>query len=201
MAAVMLIGLLAAAQAPARANFNNCSVPYPDGVSFAMSPLQSLDALVGGNDVSTENAWTGSSYALLRSRPSLAAVGTWEEYRLWCVDSSNGYYAIQSFSNGNYVSAEIGWTGNSYGLLRARAATVGPWEKFRVLQGHVNAPDWLNYDYNVVAFQSVANGSYVSAELGWTGNQSGLLRARPNQWTEGPWETFYMTWCVISCTG
>jgi hypothetical protein len=88
-----------------------------------------------------EKGWTGNSYARLRSRPGLTQLGAWEEYRLWCVDPVHGYYAIQSFGNGDYVSAE----------------------------------------------------------LGWTGDRRGLLRTRPNQTTEGPWETFFMEWCVIAC--
>jgi hypothetical protein len=141
-AAVMLTGLLAAVQSPARATVNNCHAPYPNGASFAMSPFRTLDTFVTDSYVSMEKAWTGNSYARLRSRPDLTSIGPWEEYRLWCVDPANGYYAIQSFGNGDYVSAEIGWTGNRRGCC-----------------------------------------------------------ARPNQTTEGPWETFYMDWCVISCSG
>ena len=66
------------------------------------------------------------------------------------------------------------------GRLRAAARPFGhgrPREKFKVLQGHVNAPTWLNSDYHSMAFKSAANGRYVFAELGWTGNRRGLLRA------------------------
>jgi hypothetical protein len=84
-----------------------------------MSPFRTLDTFVTDSYVSMEKAWTGNSYARLRSRPDLTSIGPWEEYRLWCVDPANGYYAIQSFGNGDYVSAEIGWTGNRRGLLRA----------------------------------------------------------------------------------
>jgi hypothetical protein len=33
-------------------------------------------------------------------------------------------------ANGLYVSAEIGYTGSYYGMLRARATSIGPWEIF-----------------------------------------------------------------------
>jgi hypothetical protein len=80
-----------------------------------------------------------------------------------------------------YVAAELSWTGDRYAQLRARtpANSVGPWEVFRLVC--VQGPD-------VYAIKSVANGRYVSAEISWTGNRYGLLRARAT--TIGPWEQF-----------
>jgi hypothetical protein len=80
-----------------------------------------------------------------------------------------------------YVAAELSRTGDGYGQLRARtpADSVGPWEVFRLVC--VRAPD-------VYAIKSVANGRYVSAEISWTGNRYGLLRARAT--SIGPWEQF-----------
>ncbi|MYS22369.1 hypothetical protein GA0115240_140649 [Streptomyces sp. DvalAA-14] len=39
-----------------------------------------------------------------------------------------GTYAILSVANGESVTAEVDDTGNNYGMLRARSATIGPWE-------------------------------------------------------------------------
>ncbi|WP_424887005.1 hypothetical protein [Streptomyces sp. XH2] len=37
---------------------------------------------------------------------------------------------ITSRANGRLVSAELGYGGDTYGMLRARATAVGPWELF-----------------------------------------------------------------------
>lgn len=85
-------------------------------------------------------------------------------------------------ANGLYVSAEIGYTGSYYGMLRARASTVGPWEKFQKC--------WL--DVNHFALYSEANGLYVRADLGYatTDPLYGMLRASINS-IGGPYETFF----------
>lgn len=82
--------------------------------------------------------------------------------------------------NGLYVSAEFGYGGNSFGLLRARATTVGPWEKFKLCHHQSPQPFYT--------LQSQANDLYVSVELGWAGESNALLRARSSSY--GPWERF-----------
>lgn len=93
---------------------------------------------------------------------------------------------IRSKANGRYVSAELGYTGDSYGELRARATVVGPWERFAVCP---NGRDWAIY--------SVANRHWVSAELGYPGAKYGMLRARAA--TIGPWERFSFNFCGPDC--
>lgn len=83
--------------------------------------------------VSAEYGYTGNNYAMLRARSS--AVGPWEKFNLSCVNGPPvspriELLAIQSQITGNWVSAEFGYTGNDYGMLRARASSVGPWEQF-----------------------------------------------------------------------
>ncbi|GAB2723880.1 fascin domain-containing protein [Kitasatospora kifunensis] len=85
---------------------------------------------------------------------------------------------IRSAANGQYVSAELGYTGDQYGMLRARAGAVGPWEQYNLCR---------NTTTNTYAIRS-SNGQYVSAELGYTGDQYGMLRARAG--AVGPWEQF-----------
>lgn len=134
-----------------------------------------------GKYVSAELGWTGDFYGLLRARAS--TVGPWERFNVCEYQDgnypSNEVWTIQSLANGLYVSAELGWTGGLYGLLRARASTVGPWEKFNLLAD----PSWSGS-----SLRSWANCKYVSAELGWTGEFNGLLRARAD--TVRQWERF-----------
>ncbi len=62
---------------------------------------------------------------------------------------------ITSNANGGIVSAELGYGGNDYGMLRARA---------------------------------LANYEYVSAELGYGSGDYAMLRARSLD--RGAWESF-----------
>jgi len=94
---------------------------------------------------------------------------------------------IQSLANGKYVSAELGWSGDNYGMLRARSSKVGPWEKFRFC--------YNGYNYTI---QSLANGKFVSAEFGWSGASRGMLRARAPR--AATWERFYINSCGTGCT-
>lgn len=85
--------------------------------------------------------------------------------------------AFQSTANSRYVSAELGYTGGNYAMLRARATSIGPWEKFDI-----------NCFVATCTIKSLANGLYVSAELDYTGGNYAMLRARAS--SPGPWETF-----------
>ncbi|MFE3181890.1 hypothetical protein ACFXKR_13630 [Streptomyces violascens] len=98
-----------------------------------------------------------------------------------------GNVVITSRANGRLVSAELGYGGDSYAMLRARATAVGPWELFTVCFN-----DW----YWTV--QSQANNLYVSAELGYSGDNNGMLRARAT--AIGPWERFSLSSCGQGCT-
>lgn len=93
--------------------------------------------------------------------------------------------AIRSQGNGLYVSAELGYSGDRYGMLRARASTIGPWEKFQLCQyigtvGPGNALYWTS------SLRSLANNKFVSVEYDYTGGWYGMLRARADSW--GSWE-------------
>jgi hypothetical protein len=101
----------------------------------------------------------------------------------WCPDRMiQGNHHLSSFAvNPPYVAAELGWTGASNALLRARTSgnSLGPWERFQFVCAQ--GPD-------IYGIKSVANGRFVSAELGWSGSDYGLLRARAT--SIGPWERF-----------
>ena len=89
------------------------------------------------------------------------------------------HQTIRSVANGMYVSAELGYTGSNYAMLRARASTQGHWETYS------------GYHYNTdnkIGFYNTANNYWVSAELGYAGGNYAMLRARAS--TQGPWEDF-----------
>ncbi|MET0342755.1 MAG: hypothetical protein ABW252_17240 [Polyangiales bacterium] len=87
---------------------------------------------------------------------------------------------IRSEANSSYVSAEAGFTGNYYGMLRARRPAVGEngtWEHFK----------FCTSGGAYVIFAS-ATGKWVSAEKDFFGTDSGMLRARADE--IGAWEKF-----------
>jgi hypothetical protein len=88
--------------------------------------------------------------------------------------------ALYSEANHRYVSAELGYTGSDYGMLRARATSIGPWERFEICYASAS-----NFNFSL---RSLANGRWVSAELGYTGSRYAMLRARAG--SIGPWERF-----------
>jgi hypothetical protein len=85
---------------------------------------------------------------------------------------------IRSTASGKFVSTELHGTGRLYRALRARAGTVGPWERYRCIA--LDATEW--------AIKSLANGKYVAAEASYPGSRYGTLRARAS--AIGPLETF-----------
>ncbi|GLZ79850.1 hypothetical protein Afil01_46570 [Actinorhabdospora filicis] len=88
--------------------------------------------------------------------------------------------SIYSTANNRWISAELGYSGGDYAMLRARATAVGPWERYVVCR---------DPGTGVTDISSMANGLYVSAELGYSGGDYGMLRARAS--VRGPWEIFY----------
>jgi hypothetical protein len=137
-----------------------------------------FSALANGQYVSAEISRTGNGYGQLRARTNPNDQGPWEVFRLVCVQGPD-VYAIRSEANGRYVTAEISWTGSSNGLLRARATSVGPWEKFRIPNSALPT------------IYSLANNRYVTTEINWTGSGYGSLRARAT--VVGDWE-YYVLW-------
>src|SRR5205814_86811 len=64
-------------------------------------------------------------------------------YECRCHEVSGGYDTLCEWveveedgeeSNANYgfVSAELGYTGGYYGMLRARSGSIGPWEQYSI---------------------------------------------------------------------
>ncbi|GDY32848.1 fascin domain-containing protein [Gandjariella thermophila] len=91
---------------------------------------------------------------------------------------SNNVY-ITSRANGRIVSAELGYSGNNYAMLRARATAVGPWERYTIC---------TDTRSGLSSIASQANRRIVSAELGYSGGDYAMLRARAT--AVGPWELY-----------
>ena len=106
-----------------------------------------------------------------------------------CVGPGQRLVSIRSTWSNRFVSAELGYGGADYGMLRARATSVGDWERFRLI-GDCNSS---------CVIQSVANRRLVSAELGYQGAAWGELRARATG--EGSWERFrFVGDCNSTCS-
>jgi hypothetical protein len=103
---------------------------------------------------------------------------------------AKGTISIFARANSRYVSAELNETGNRVGMLRARATSIGTWEKFTVI-GNCRATSGC-------ALRSAANSRYVSAEILDPGAQKGMLRARAK--SVGAWERFRISGdCTVGC--
>jgi len=83
------------------------------------------------------------------------------------------HVTIQSTWTLRFVSVELGETGFRYAMLRARASTVGPWEKFT---------SCYNESGNYYTFRSDANGKYVVVQS-LSGDYAWMLTATVDQGT------------------
>jgi hypothetical protein len=143
---------------------------------IADQPLQCYDgwlqSVANGKYVAAELNYTGAGYGELRARSS--SVGSWERFEFcFGIGGALAAVAIRSLANGKWVAAELQYTGALYGMLRARADRIGPWETFAAINGGLRNQD---------------NWKFVSAELQYTGIRYGMLRARAH--SRGPWEQF-----------
>ncbi|MBV6703485.1 hypothetical protein KV557_41535 [Kitasatospora aureofaciens] len=86
---------------------------------------------------------------------------------------------LRSQSNGRFVSAELGYGGDNYAELRARADVEAGFEQFNLCRDNRNS---------LYSIRSSANGKYVSAEFAYGGDNYAELRARAD--VIGGWEQF-----------
>jgi hypothetical protein len=115
---------------------------------------------------------------------TLRAVGPRGRFSMHCLP--NRQFALWSLEARAWVSAELSFKGANYGMLRARASKIGPWEKFIFEPTNPK----LNLTLQLGYIKSAANKRYVSVEYGYTGTSSRMLRARARP--KGPWETFLL---------
>jgi hypothetical protein len=76
---------------------------------------------------------SGSSYAQLVARADIAAEWEWLVLLPQRYGASVWSYAIKSSANNLLVSAEFGYSGSRWGMLRARASQVAEWEYWQVV--------------------------------------------------------------------
>jgi hypothetical protein len=120
-----------------------------------------------------------NGYAMLRARADHR--GPWEEFQ-FCYDKATKLWSIRSDANHMWVAAETGYPFADQGMLRARADEVrGPREEYRI--------ECIKGEIGVFAIISAANDRYVAAEIGYTGKDHAMLRARSG--TVGLWEKFF----------
>jgi len=78
-----------------------------------------------------------------------SVASTWETYDI--IDEGGGYVALKSHMNGDYVQADIEYSGNP---VRARVTGVGTWEKWTIENKN-----------GLFAFKNLQTGLYMSARL------------------------------------
>ncbi|HEV2377261.1 MAG TPA: hypothetical protein VGS19_34495 [Streptosporangiaceae bacterium] len=88
--------------------------------------------------VNDQVATTDPSYGELTA--SSPTIGPRQAFQV--TYNSDGTYSVKSVDDGHYVSAELGYTGASYAMLRARAASIGPWEKYTTRTGSLACTDY-----------------------------------------------------------
>jgi len=130
--------------------------------------------------ISAELGYGGYSYALLRAR---AFIPTDQETFHWYFDGQTLTWQIQSVANGLFLSTEKRNQGSSYAQLRARASPdhVFGYEQFYLYYDRATQEDVL---------QSAINHLFVSVELGYSGGNYALLRARTSETALSTWEQF-----------
>lgn len=143
-------------------------------------------SLANNRFVAAELGYIGGDYAMLRARTDPISIGSWEQFDWYA--GPNGTWLIQSSANGLFVAAELGYTGGDWAMLRARTdgSHLGQWEQFLVLT--LNGCDPVVSNCQAIIL-SLADASYVAAELDYTFGSYAMLRARTNT-SPGPWEQF-----------
>ncbi|WP_159042082.1 endonuclease/exonuclease/phosphatase family protein [Streptomyces sp. TP-A0875] len=93
--------------------------------------------------------------------------------------SAGQKWALKSLATGMYVSVGVNDTDTQQWRMRARAASVGSWERFTL---------HTNHRAKTVGFRSEITGFFATAEFHDSGNQEGMLRARGARL--GQWQQF-----------
>ena len=139
-------------------------------------------SVANGLYVAAELGYTGGNYAMLRARTSPSKVDGWEVFN-WYGGTSSNTFEIQSNANGLFVAAELGYTGGNYAMLRARTSSskIDGWEQFYW---------YYNSTTGISLIESAANNLFVAAELGYTGGNYAMLRARTSPSKVDGWEQF-----------
>jgi hypothetical protein len=98
--------------------------------------------------------------------------------------SCYGGISILSHANQLWVSSELAYWGNGYGMLRARSSSIGSWEQYTFCYDSTSKY-WV--------FSNDGNNQFVSTQVNYGGSDYGMLRAAN---TIDPWEHYQLL-----CTG
>ncbi|HEU4326902.1 MAG TPA: hypothetical protein VFS21_27430 [Roseiflexaceae bacterium] len=203
-----LAGIIAPAKSVTAQSSTSTTIPLWETIPLADAVRQLESTPINGHCVSNvtifsaatsryvvAEVWhTGGSYGMLSaSRLPIPPSEPWEPFAngmllsntyqistwaLFVICKHDSFYTLRSQQNGQYVVAELNYSGYSFGMLRANATQIGPWEEFHL---HLQPDGW-------VVIQSRFTRAFVSAEAHYYGDQYGMLRARAYQL--GPWELF-----------
>jgi hypothetical protein len=152
------------------------AVVVPSAAHAASCAHVSIQSMWSFKFVSVEIGNTGSFYAMLRARAD--TIGPWEKFYA-CYDDGSHQYTFRSEANNKYVEVNPNAGGN-YLLMLSATADSGVPKPSRFIE--------VNGSSDVQSLKSDYTGSYVSAELGYTGGDYGMLRARAG--VIGAWEGF-----------
>jgi hypothetical protein len=133
----------------------------------------------GDNLVTVELDWAGLDKGILRASVPWAPFGSAREGFLLCTIGTAD--AIYSMGAGKFVSVELDegyWNGDWAATLRARASTVGSWERFRIVEDAAG----------ISSIRSLANNRLVTAEFHYPGDGYATMRARSAIYQE--WQQF-----------
>jgi len=143
-----------------------------------------IRSVANGRYVTAEVDDGGGYNGMLRARATV--VSTWEKFTVCLVGGNQRCcIAIKSEANGKWVSAEFGYSGSNFGMLRARASTIESWEVFVCGMTGPTAKSvmFLNGPKPITSY-------WVAAELHYTGARYGELRDRTPLFNNGAWENF-----------
>jgi hypothetical protein len=159
------------------------AVTAPDASAVTCNDRSLIISDAANAYTSTEIGYGGALNGMLRARASTP--GSWEEYSIcgwWDSQYNTRVQSIRSHRNGRYVSAEFGYTGVDQGMLRARATSIGIWEKFKVER-------WGPHG-SMYTIRSLRYARFTSTERGYGGVRHNMLRARAS--SVGPWEKYFI---------
>ncbi|WP_051813172.1 endonuclease/exonuclease/phosphatase family protein [Streptomyces sp. NRRL S-340] len=185
----LLLALVTLCAAPS-AQADGVPTAKSAGRAFALQSKAAGDKAGAPVCVSVETEAPDDRYAQLRAGTDctdVSGLGASETFTLH-TDDKGAHVALRSEADGRYVSAEFHYTGSRFGTLRARQdGSIGGWERFRP----VDLGDGWYALKATLTESGVSTDYYVSAEVGSTGEDEGLLRARtPAAGTPGSWERF-----------
>ncbi len=111
-----------------------------------------------------------------------AGVAIWSRFAGRINTDPTGPVAVRSTLTGRYWTAELDYTGDWRGAVRAERTAVGGWERFQLVGDCRSASG--------CAIKNLQSGKYLTAELNFTGTADRMVRASATN--AGLWERFQL---------